>query len=65
MSTERFDPDVVTLSFDIGGSGVKAALLNATGEMISEKVRIDTPYPCPPARLVEAIERLQHGAGAA
>jgi polyphosphate glucokinase len=59
VSNEKFGPDVVTLSFDIGGSGVKAALLSATGEMISDKVRIDTPYPCPPARLVEAMRDVE------
>ena len=59
MSNEQFGPDVVTLSFDIGGSGVKAALLDARGEMLSEKVRVDTPYPCPPTRLIEAMREVE------
>lgn len=59
MSSEQFGPEVVTLSFDIGGSGVKAALLDARGEMVSEKVRIDTPYPCPPPRLVAAMREVE------
>ncbi|KAA6459045.1 ROK family protein [Acidobacteria bacterium AB60] len=33
----------VTLAIDIGGSGLKAMLLNASGEAISERERIATP----------------------
>ena len=58
MSDIQFPADVVTLSIDIGGSGVKGALLDAHGEMISEKQRIETPYPCPPARLVDTVMEL-------
>lgn len=41
-----------TIVFDIGGTGLKAALLDATGHMMSDRVRVRTPYPCPPDRLV-------------
>lgn len=58
MAQFNFPPDVITLSIDIGGSGLKGALLDAKGAMISERVRLDTPYPCPPARLVEALVEL-------
>lgn len=58
MAKHSFPTDVVTLSIDIGGSGLKCALLNAQGEMISERLRIDTPYPCPPERLVQALSEL-------
>jgi polyphosphate glucokinase len=47
--------DVRTLSVDIGGSGFKAAVLDAQGEMIGERVRIDTPYPCPPEKFVTSV----------
>lgn len=60
MAHHAFPDDVVTLSIDIGGSGLKAALLNPSGEMISERVRIETPYPCPPARLVATILELSN-----
>lgn len=46
---------LTTLCVDIGGSGVKAALVDMHGDLVSERVRIDTPYPCPPERLVEAL----------
>lgn len=47
--------DVRTLAIDIGGSGVKASVLDATGTMTTERVRVQTPYPCPPAKLVETV----------
>ena len=58
MTELVFPADVVTLSVDIGGSGMKCALLDAKGEMISERLKIDTPYPCPPPRLIEALKEL-------
>jgi len=51
-------PDQVTLSVDIGGSGFKACLLDAGGQMLSERVRVDTPYPCPPELFVSAVGSL-------
>jgi polyphosphate glucokinase len=47
-----------TLAFDIGGSGLKASLLNEKGEMITERVRIETPRPCPPPLLLEKFKAL-------
>lgn len=58
MTQLNFPDDVVTLSIDIGGSGVKGALLDAHGTMISDKQRIETPYPCPPTRLVDTVMEL-------
>ncbi|MDA3022652.1 MAG: ROK family protein [Actinomycetota bacterium] len=52
---------VRTLAVDIGGSGVKASVLNQQGEMVADRVRIDTPYPCPPATLVSTIEQVVSG----
>ena len=61
MTTAKTDtvwpPDVLTLSIDIGGSGFKASIVNAQGVMTTERVRVDTPYPCPPDRLVETVDR--------
>ncbi len=47
-----------TLAFDIGGSGLKASILDEKGEMITERVRIDTPKPCPPGLLLEKLKEL-------
>lgn len=41
-----------TLVIDVGGSGLKATVLDADGEPLHERVRIDTAYPCPPDKLV-------------
>jgi polyphosphate glucokinase len=46
------------LSFDIGGTGLKAALLNAKGDLVSDPVRVLTPHPCPPALLVKTLKEL-------
>jgi polyphosphate glucokinase len=47
-----------TLAVDIGGTGIKAMAFAADGSALSEPVRIDTPYPCPPHRLIDAIADL-------
>ncbi len=47
-----------TLSIDIGGTGLKASVLDAQGKMVVDRVRIDTPYPCPPKVLVVALAQL-------
>lgn len=47
-----------TLCIDIGGTGLKAALVADDGTMVSERVKIKTPYPCPPERLVEKLQGL-------
>jgi polyphosphate glucokinase len=47
-----------TLAIDIGGTGLKASVLDETGTMLVDRVRIDTPYPCPPGVMVDALARL-------
>ncbi len=47
-----------TLAIDVGGSGLKAALLDDKGTMIGERVRVATPYPCPPQTLIAALREL-------
>ncbi len=44
-----------TLSVDIGGSGVKAIVLNITGNAITERTRLDTPQPARPDVVINAI----------
>jgi polyphosphate glucokinase len=57
-TTPHAQPDVNTLSIDIGGTGLKASVLDLLGNMEHERVRVPTPYPLSPARLVDEIERL-------
>jgi polyphosphate glucokinase len=48
----------ITLTIDIGGTGLKALTLDAKGAMLIDRLRVPTPYPLPPARLVEELRRL-------
>ncbi len=47
-----------TLSVDIGGTGLKASVLDADGMMVADRVRVPTSYPLPPDKLVADLTRL-------
>lgn len=57
-----------TLSIDVGGSGIKAAVVDVDGSLLTERIRTKTPYPCPPEVLVgtltDLIQPLTAAAGA-
>jgi polyphosphate glucokinase len=44
----------MTLAVDVGGSGIKASVVDASGQPIADRERVPTPHPCTPARLVKA-----------
>jgi len=46
------------LSIDIGGTGLKAAILDSEGEMLTERLRVETPHPCQPEALLNALTEL-------
>ncbi|MFP5260544.1 MAG: ROK family protein [Blastocatellia bacterium] len=46
------------LAIDIGGTGLKAAILDPDGEMLTERVRVETPHPCLPEALLKALTEL-------
>jgi polyphosphate glucokinase len=49
--------DLRTLAIDIGGSGIKAALLDEAGNIVGERERVPTPAkPLAPDALVQAID---------
>jgi polyphosphate glucokinase len=54
----------LTLAIDIGGTGLKAAVLDESGAMKSERVRIETTYPMTPTKLVEDLTALVKTIGA-
>jgi polyphosphate glucokinase len=54
LATDRDE----TLSIDIGGTGLKASVLDPAGEMERDRVRIDTPYPLSPDKLVHVLTDL-------
>jgi len=47
-----------TLAIDVGGTGLKASVLDAEGKLLADRVRVPTKYPCPPNELVEALASL-------
>ena len=55
----RVQPALVTLSIDIGGSGIKAMLLDARGKPISARERIVTPAVPTPKAVLGALDNLR------
>jgi len=47
-----------TLAVDIGGTGVKAVVLNEAGAPVSKRVRARTPSPAPPESVLRIVTRL-------
>jgi polyphosphate glucokinase len=52
-----------TLSVDIGGSGIKVMILDANGNPITERARLDTPQPATPELILNAIAQLASTSG--
>ena len=47
-----------TLAIDIGGTGLKALVLDAKGEALTERVREETPRPATPDAILAVLLRL-------
>src|SRR5262245_30592091 len=56
--TRKRASSVITLSVDVGGSHIKASVLDARGRMLHDRVRVDTPEHLTPKRLVQLIASL-------
>ena len=58
MPTKR-DPAAssgpLTLAFDIGGSHLKAGVLTPSGQMSTDRARVETPKPAKPDEVVAAL----------
>lgn len=52
-----------TLCIDVGGSGIKAIVVDADGGALTERARIDTPQPATPEAVLEVIAELGRGQG--
>jgi len=53
-----------TLAIDIGGTGIKALVLGPTGEVIRDRVRLETPRPATPEAVLDTITTLVAQLGA-
>jgi polyphosphate glucokinase len=47
-----------TLAIDIGGTGIKAMLLDDKGKALTERLRVPTPQPATPKNVLAAIRTL-------
>jgi len=56
LSATENDPQ--TLAIDIGGTGLKASVLDSSGQMVVKRVRVPTPSPCTPETLLDALAQL-------
>ncbi|HEX3769973.1 MAG TPA: ROK family protein [Polyangiaceae bacterium] len=52
-----------TLAIDIGGTGLKALVLDRAGAAVKERVRVDTPRPATPAAVLSGLAALVHTLG--
>jgi polyphosphate glucokinase len=53
---------MIALGIDIGGSGIKGALVDTeTGELVSERIRLDTPEPSTPQACIAVIRQIVEG----
>lgn len=43
------------LAIDVGGTGLKTAVIDDEGKMLTDRARVPTPHPCPPAALIDAV----------
>lgn len=48
----------ITLAIDIGGSGLKAMLLDAQGKPVSERLRVPTPAVPTPKAVLKALDKI-------
>jgi polyphosphate glucokinase len=48
-----------TLAIDIGGTGLKAMLLDPDGKPVSERQRVLTPHPSTPQAVLKALDELR------
>lgn len=47
-----------TLAIDVGGTGIKASVLDASGRMVADRVRVVTKYPLSPSSFVSVLHDL-------
>ena len=53
-----------TLAIDIGGTGLKALVLDLEGKPLTERVRVETPRPATPKAILDALTTMVGSLGA-
>src|SRR5689334_22979518 len=53
-----------TLAIDVGGTGLKASIVDESGRLLTDRARIDTPVGAPPKEIVQALVQLVQSLGA-
>jgi polyphosphate glucokinase len=48
----------LTLGVDIGGTNIKASVVDRAGQLVAEQMRRHTPHPATPEAVIDAIEEL-------
>lgn len=56
--TDRVRLSGGTCAIDVGGTGLKAAVIDPEGKLINERVRVDTPRPATPEAVIGALGSL-------
>lgn len=46
---------LITFAIDVGGTGVKGLLLDERGKPVSERIRVETPQPATPEKILEVL----------
>jgi polyphosphate glucokinase len=58
MPNKNSEPSLRILSIDIGGSRIKATILNNKGKLLQEYTKLKTPKPASPANIIKTILEL-------
>jgi polyphosphate glucokinase len=46
------------LAIDVGGTGLKAAIIDTKGQFVTDRLRVKTPHHCKPAKMVALLAEL-------
>src|SRR5882724_5115216 len=57
-SAKKSKSETHTLAIDIGGTGLKASVLDEHGEMVTDRARVETPHPSSPEVIVDELAKL-------
>jgi polyphosphate glucokinase len=52
---KKLPKDLRVLSFDIGGTGLKASVVDGHGKMLAPHARVHTPHPATPKNVMNAL----------